>query len=97
VLVQDTQDGGSALIEWAVRTVRLQIVVFDEIDAGFGEDFDLRRGLLRRHAHAGLDDGADQRPPKDSREAARSCNAELRTLIGGEESRRQRHVQQLEP
>ena len=81
VLIEHAQHGGHALIERAVRTVGLQLVVLDEVDAGFGEHLYLRSGLLRRHADTGLDDGADHRTPINAGEPARSLHAELRTLI----------------
>ena len=74
----------------------MQLVVLDEVDAGFGEHLYLRRGLLRRHADARLDDGADDGTAVNAREPARSLHAELRALICGEERRRQRDVEQLE-
>ena len=63
MIVDHAHDGFDALVERARRTVRLQLVVFDEIDAGAAEVVDQRRSVLGTEADTRLDDGADQRPP----------------------------------
>ncbi len=85
-----------ALIERAVRAVALQLVILDEVDAGFGEHADLRRRGFGGHADARLDDGADERPAINAGEGARAGDAELRSLVRVEKCRRKREVQQLE-
>ena len=47
VAVDDVHDCGDTLIEGAVRAVGLQLVIFDEVDAGFDESFDLCGGRCR--------------------------------------------------
>ena len=81
VAVDDRHHRPGALLERAVRPVGLQLVVLDEIDAASGEDLDQRRGALRGQADARLDDGADQRPGRDARQAAGAVDAELRALV----------------
>ena len=88
--------GGDARFERAVRAVGLQLVILDEVDAGFGENAHLLGRCLGRHADGGLDDGADQRPAVDAGECARARDAELRALVRGQERRRKREVEQLE-
>jgi hypothetical protein len=58
--------------------VRHQLVVLDEIDAGFAERADEIRGLLGSQADAGFNDGADEGPAINAGEFARAIDAELR-------------------
>ena len=59
--VDDAHHGPHALVEGAVRAVRLEFVVLDEVDPSFAQRVDQCRRLLRPEADARLDDGADQR------------------------------------
>ena len=63
---------------------------------GLGQRAHLRRRLLRVHADARFDNGADERPFVHLRKPARSRNAKLRALIAVEECRRQIEVEQFE-
>ena len=57
-----THHRARAELEWTTRSVRLQLVVLDEVDLGFTQHVRQLCGLLRSEADRGLDDGADQRP-----------------------------------
>src|ERR1700726_2204583 len=82
VVVNHPHDGFDALVEWARRTVRLQFVVLDKINAGAAEVIDESCRLGRTQANAWLDDGPDQRPSLNAGKAARPSDAELRPRIG---------------
>ncbi len=96
MIAQHAQNGGGALFEGTVRPVGLQFVVFDEVDPRLSQRAHLRSCLLRVHADARFDDGADERTLVHAREPASSRHAKLRALIAIEECRRQAEVEQFE-
>ena len=81
------------LLEGAVRAVGLELVVLDEVDAAVDQRRDLLGGLLGVQAHAGLDDGADQRAARHAGQPARARHAEGRPGVRGHEGRRQLQVE----
>src|SRR5580658_6501772 len=82
--------------ERAMRAVRLQFIVLDEVDSPTNERIYYLRCRNRRQSDARFDDGADHRPVGNATETARARDSELRTLIAIEEIRRQRDIQQLQ-
>jgi hypothetical protein len=62
--------GGYALVERAMRSVGLQLVVLDEVDAGLDQRRDLLSRRFGREADARLDDRPDQRPAMNPGELA---------------------------
>lgn len=60
-IVKGVEHSGDAFGERAVGCVGLELVVFDEVDAGFGEQADLCGSGGRVHANRRLQDGADER------------------------------------
>ena len=90
--VDDPHDGVHTLVKRRVRRIRHQLVVLDEINSGFAENFHQLRRLLRRQADAGLDDCADERTALDFCQLARTSHTKFRSakMIG--ERRRQFHV-----
>jgi hypothetical protein len=83
-----------ALVEGAIRAVRLELVILDEIDAGLAEllhDCGRRFGI---EAHARLDDSADQWPPLHARELTCAVDTEERAGVGLGEGRRHPNVEQ---
>ena len=76
MIVDDAHHGSYALVERAVRAVRLQLVVLDEVDPGLAEVLDHGGGRLGVEADARLDDGADQRPAVNVGEPARALDPE---------------------
>ena len=85
------------LVEWARRTVRLQFVVLDKIDAGAAEVIDESRRLGGTQADAWLDDRPDQRSSLNAYKAARPCDAEPRPRIGLRKLRRQADIGKTQP
>ena len=81
VIIDDAHHGPGPLVERAMRSVRLKLVVLDEVDAGFAQGLGQGGGLVGPEADARLDDGADQRKVSDTGEAPRSRNPEFRAGI----------------
>ena len=96
VVVDHPHDGFDALVERARRTVRLQFVVLDEIDAGAAEVIDKSRRLGGTQADARLDDGPDQRSSLNPCKAARPRDAKPRPRVGLGKFRRQADIQKTQ-
>src|SRR5437762_2167322 len=93
VAVNDPHHFTDALIEGAVRAVRLQLVVLDTIDSSFGKRVDHFRARGGTQSHAWFNDGADDGAIEYSAQTARAGNPKLRSLVFRQESRRELHVQ----
>src|SRR6516225_6412082 len=61
--VDDRYDGVHPIFETTIRSVGLQFVVLDEIDAGFTESRNKVRRFFRSEADGRFNDRADQRTP----------------------------------
>jgi hypothetical protein len=94
MVLDHPHDGASAVIERAMRSVRLKLVVLDEVDPGLAQQLDQTGGLVRAEPDARLDDGPDQRPSLDPGEPPRSRHSELWPRLFLRERLRQGHVQQ---
>ena len=80
-----------------MRTVRLQFIVFDEIDSALGQLAGELRGRCRGEAYAGFDDRADQRPVINAAKTPRASYAELRPAIPVQKFGRQLEIEQPQP
>ena len=94
--VEDGHDCFDAGFEGAVGAVRLQFVVFDEIDAACGELGDHGGGGFGAEAHAGFDDGSDERERGDARELAGAGDAELGAGVAVSEGLGELDVEEFE-
>ena len=86
MLPDDAEDRGRALLKRAMGSIRLQFVVFDEVDAGFDQGAHLGCSFFWAHPHARFDDGADERPVFHAGKPARACDPKLRPLVAIEKS-----------
>jgi hypothetical protein len=84
-------------IEWAVGPIGLKLVILDEVDPGLAKCAGQGCRLLRPEADAGLDDGADQRPPLHTGKPAGTLDSEPRAGIGVGEGAGQPDVEQAQP
>ncbi len=90
-------DSFDSLGEWAVRRVRHEFVVFDEVDSGVAELVNqLCRGA-RGQADAGLDDRAYNRSLKNSGKRSGSRDTERRARIALDKLFGKRHIEQFQP
>lgn len=79
-----------------MRAVGLQLVIFDEINAGLRERAYKVCSFLGRETDAWFDDRADDRPFVDAAELPGASHSELRTGIAIQESRRERNIEKLQ-
>ncbi len=78
---QRAQHSGGALTKRAMRPIALQLVVFDEVDAGLGECACLRRCFRRAQADAWLQDRADEWSVVHAGQLACAMHPKLRLLV----------------